>query len=268
MQLQVDYANIRQNGQVFVLDHTFTIPQLNRSRKIWMYLPPDYQIARKRYPVIYMHDGQNLFDESASFAGEWHVEDTLDEAYRMSRVGAIVVGIENSSNGEERIEEYSPWFNEYNQMGGKGEVYMEFLLQELKPYIDRNFRTKPDANHTAMVGSSMGGLITLYAAIKYQHIFGRIGILSPSLWFSEEAFLHVSRIGKQPNTNSRIALLAGAKEPDYVGKATERLYRTLLQAGFHNEDLLFELIVDGEHNEWFWSKAFKQAYQWMFEIKF
>ncbi len=266
MRFRVDHSKVRQQGQVFVLDYTFTIPELNRKRKVWMYLPIDYEATMKRYPVIYMHDGQNLFDEQASFAGEWHVEDTLDELSKEGHERVIIVGIENAQDGEERIKEYSPWFNEYNQMGGNGSTYVKFIIEVLKPYIDRNFRTLPDAAHTGMVGSSMGGLITLYAAIEYQHIFSRIGIFSPSLWFSEEAFLHVDRVGKQAQSVSKFFLASGGKEPDYVSRATERLYHTLLQAGFHNEDLFFEIMPEGKHNEQFWTKAFKEAYKWLFIV--
>ncbi len=251
-------------GQVFVLDHVFHMPSFNRARKVWMYLPPDYQLERKRYPVIYMHDGQNLFDEKASFAGEWHVETSLDELFHRHQNVPIIVGIENAKDGEARIEEYSPWFNEYNKMGGRGDDYLQFIIQTLKPYIDRNFRTLALPEHTGMAGSSMGGLITLYAAIEYQNIFGKSAIFSPSLWFSDQAFSHIHSKGKNHQFHSKIYLVSGSKEPEYVPKATHQLHLTLLNAGFSNDDIHFDIVADGEHSEWFWAKEFPKAYEWLF----
>ena len=116
---------------VSIIQKEFVIPQLNtKPYKVWVYLPPNYQTSTKKYPVIYMHDGQNLFDDKTSFIGEWNVDETLNELYKNTGKGFIVVGIENG--GEERINEYTPWpHEEYG--GGKGSIYIDFIVNTLKP---------------------------------------------------------------------------------------------------------------------------------------
>src|SRR5690606_36165183 len=144
-------------------------------------LPPDYETSAKYYPVLYMHDGQNLFDVRTSFSGEWKVDEHLDSLFLLGDPGCIVVGIDNG--GTNRINEYSPWVNpQYG--GGQGDQYIEFLIETLKPYIDQNYRTLPDAEHTGIMGSSMGGLISYYGGLTNQNVFGRIGAFSSSFWFS------------------------------------------------------------------------------------
>ena len=143
---------------VSIIEKEFIIPELNNiSHKIWVYLPPNYDQSSKKYPVIYMHDGQNLFDNATSYIGEWEVDETLNELFNKTGKGFIVVGIENG--GEERINEYTPWKNE-KYGGGKGEIYIDFLVNTLKPYIDVTYRTKPQQKHTGLIGSSLGGLIS------------------------------------------------------------------------------------------------------------
>ncbi len=165
---------------VQILSTSFAMPQLNRTRRIWLYLPPDYQTGNRRYPVIYMHDGQNLFDNTTSFSGEWGIDETLNQLFPTDS-GAIVVGIDNG--GSDRTNEYSPWMNpQYG--GGQGDLYARFIVETLKPYIDQNFRTKPEREFTATIGSSMGGLISYYLGLKHQQVFSKIGIFSPSFWFS------------------------------------------------------------------------------------
>ncbi len=160
---------------------SFIIPQLNRERRIWMYLPPDYEVSNEAYPVVYMHDAQNLFDETTSYSGEWSVDETLDRLFKDKNLKLIVVGIDNG--GEKRLDEYSPWKNE-KYGGGEGDAYLDFVVNTLKPYIDNNFNTLKDKTNTAIIGSSMGGLISHYAALKYPEVFGKIGVYSPAFWFS------------------------------------------------------------------------------------
>jgi metallo-beta-lactamase class B len=251
-------------GKVFVLQEEFNIPHLNRKRKVWMYLPPDYTNSPKRYPVIYMQDGQNLFDERASFAGEWHVDEALDHLfYHDGDKGSIVVGIENAREGAQRLSEYSPWFNSYNNYGGDGEHYVNFVVHTLKPYIDQHFRTLPNRENTAIMGSSMGALIAIYAVIQHQEVFGKAGIFSPSLWFSENVYSHIDTIRKRQSL--KLYLLAGEKEGAYVSNGLRRLYHTLLQTGFSNNEINMEIAWDGTHQEWFWAREFPKAYKWLME---
>lgn len=160
-------------ANVQVLHTSFFMPQLNRSRKIWLYLPPDYYTTSKTYPVLYMEDVQNLFDNATSFSGEWQVDETLNSLFSQGNYGAIVVGIENG--GGERLNEYSPWLKTSYKEGGDGDAYMQFVREILKPYIDSNFRTKQQPQFNALVGISMGALISVYGADKYPDKFEKVG---------------------------------------------------------------------------------------------
>jgi len=170
-------------GCLKVLEHLYS-PQLGNERDILLYLPPSYSHSQKGYPVIYMHDGQNLFDEVTSFAGEWHVDSTM-ETLSTEGVEAIVVGIPNA--GPKRIEEYAPFYDPQHGDSRHGDKYLTFITDTLKPLIDRDFRTLPQRAHTGIMGSSLGGLISLYAFFQYPDTFGFVGAMSPSLWFANQA---------------------------------------------------------------------------------
>lgn len=164
-------------SNVQIMNKAFYMPQLDRNRKIWIYLPPDYQTSTKTYPVLYMQDGQNLFDNTTSFSGEWQVDETLNKLFNEGDYGAIVVGIDNG--GDSRINEYTPWNNpQYG--GGEGDKYMQFVAETLKPFVDANYRTKPSAEYNALIGSSLGSLISTYGGIIYSGIFSKIGSFSPA----------------------------------------------------------------------------------------
>jgi metallo-beta-lactamase class B len=141
-------------ASVSILDTAFAMPQLERTRRIWLYLPPGYAASTRRYPVLYMHDGQNLFDAATSFAGEWGVDETLDSLHALGDPGVIVVGIDNGRM--KRMDEYTPWHNT-RYGGGEGDAYVDFLTQTLKPYVDAHYRTLAERVHTGVAGSSMGG---------------------------------------------------------------------------------------------------------------
>lgn len=252
-------SNSTATFNVSIVDENFEIPQLNRERKIWIYLPPDYESSNKSYPVLYMHDAQNVFDLYTSFSGEWEVDESLNALFDSGDDGIIVVGIENG--GASRIDEYSPWVNP-TYGGGEGEEYMEFIVETLKPYIDTNYRTRPEREHTGLMGSSMGGLITMYGAIEHQDVFSKAGVFSPSFWFSSEAYTHVENTGKQ--ADMRIYLLAGENEGPGVVENTLAMYNTLQAAGFSESELFFITHVDGQHSEWYWRREFPDAYIWLY----
>jgi predicted alpha/beta superfamily hydrolase len=162
-------------------------PQLHNYRDVFVYLPPSYGAdAGRRYPVLYMHDGQNLFDPELSFSGAWRVDLAMETAARLG-YEAIVVGVANT--GGSRIDEYGPFFDESVGGGGTGDLYVDFLVHTLKPMIDTQFRTQPEPPTTGILGSSMGGLISLYAFFREPHHFGACGVLSPALWFGKRAIL-------------------------------------------------------------------------------
>jgi predicted alpha/beta superfamily hydrolase len=248
--------------QVSILSENFFIPQLNRSRKIWLYLPPDYHSSQKHYPVLYMHDGQNLFDRQTAFAGEWKVDESLDSLFNLGDHGCIVVGIENG--GSQRLNEYSPWVNpQYG--GGQGDAYISFIISTLKPYVDSVYRSLPEPEFTGIMGSSMGGLISLYASIKYPDVFGKTGALSSSFWFSPNSYTYVSDTGAEEG--SYIYMIAGGQEGGNQIKDMEKMQETLINAGLPSSNVISVPHPDGAHSEWYWSREFPKVYQWLFEKK-
>ncbi|MEY1638013.1 alpha/beta hydrolase [Tenuifilum osseticum] len=251
------------SANVRFLPSTLEMKQLNRRRAVRLYLPPNYS-KRQQFPVIYMHDGQNVFDESTSFAGEWRVDEIMDSLYYNCGFAAIVVAIYNDS--KERINEYSPWRNDSLGMGGDGDKYAYFVAKELKPFIDKNYRTNPEPKFNAIFGSSMGGLISLYIGLKYPDAFGRVGVFSPSLWFSPKVFEYVSKYKRR--ADQKIYLLAGEKESETLVEDMKMLEHHLYKAGYKDEDYVkMKIAPDGRHSEWFWSREFTEALEYLFEIR-
>ena len=248
---------------VSVIDTAFAIPQLGRTRRVWVYLPPDYATSDKRYPVLYMHDGQNVFDDSTSGFGEWGVDETMDSLFAAGDPGAIVVAVDHG--GQKRLDEYSPWRNA-RYGGGEGDAYVDFLAQTLKPYIDRRYRTRTDRLSTAVAGSSMGGLISLYAILKYPEVFGRAGVFSPALWFSEQNYAY-ARAARPPLPGTRIDFVVGVREgdtPEVYVHDQRRMIDTLAAAGYRVGVQVDSAVrADGTHQEWFWRREFPRVYLWL-----
>jgi predicted alpha/beta superfamily hydrolase len=250
-------------ANVSILEKEFIIDGLNDiSHKVWLYLPPNYNDSEESYPVIYMHDAQNLFDDATSFVGEWQVDETLNELYKTTGKGFIVVGIENG--GEKRIEEYTPWKHE-KYGGGKGDIYINFLTNELKPFIDKNYRTKTTAEQTAIIGSSLGGLISFYGGLKHPEVFGKIGALSTSFWFSNKVTDFAKENGNQQN--SKIYFLVGGKEGDSMVPDTENMAKLLVDLGFPNENIKTKIVAEGKHSESFWKTEFLEVITFLYNLK-
>ncbi len=246
---------------VMVLTDSFYIPQLDRYRRVWLYLPPDYDSSDKHYPVLYMQDGQNVFDQATSFAGEWQVDETLNQLFAQGDPGCIVVAVDNG--GALRLSEYSPWFNEQYQAGGEGEAMADFFALTLKPWIDAHYRTLPDRDHTGIMGSSLGGLISLYAFLKHQDVFGRVGSFSPAYWFNPEIYDYALQQGRQ--APARIYTLAGGEEDPGITQGAGTMHQRLQQAGFaEGDELYYDIVPGGHHNEAFWAQEFGDAYLWLF----
>jgi alpha-glucosidase len=251
-------ANSTANEQVQIWDQAMNIPQLERERRIWVYLPQDYKSSGKSYRVLYMHDGQNVFDASTSFAGEWKVDETLTRLENEGYETAIVVAIDNG--GSHRIDEYSPFINP-SYGGGEGDDYLDFIIGSLKPAIDAEFRTLDGPENTGIMGSSMGGLISHYAYFRNPEVFGRIGIFSPSYWFSDEYFSYTSQQGK--SGEPRLAIVAGSQEAT-ISENANQMKEILENQGFTEEDLLVEIVPNGTHSESFWAQEFEDAFMWLF----
>jgi len=228
-------------------------PQLDNTRDILVYLPSDHGRDDRRFPVIYMHDGQNLFDPATSFAGEWAV-DQIMEAGKEAGLEAIVVAIPNT--GRDRTNEYSP-FLDSKAGGGKGEPYLRFIVETIKPIIDADFRTLPGREHTGIAGSSMGGLISLYAFFRYRHVFGFAGVMSPSLWFANHAVLEW--VMRQPFAGGRIYIDVGMKEGQRTLDDVMRLRDVLEAKGYRNlNDLLCVVDTAGDHSERAWARRVRR----------
>jgi metallo-beta-lactamase class B len=211
-----------------------------------------------------MHDGQNVFDAATSGFGEWGVDETLDSLHAAGGPDAIVVAVDHG--GTKRLDEYSPWRNA-RYGGGEGAAYVDFLVRTLKPYVDRRYRTLPDAAHTGVAGSSMGGLISLYAGLKYPDVFGRVGVFSPALWFAADSVLAYARRSR-PHAGQRFWFVTGAHEgdtPEVYVNDQRRMIDTLAAAGFRvGVQLESAIRADGTLAEWFWRREFPLAYRWLF----
>ena len=248
-------------ANVKILAADFEIPQLKRKRRIWVYLPLDYAQTQKRYPVLYMQDGQNLFDAKTSYAGEWKVDETLNALAGAQKRACIVIGIDNGS--EKRMTEYAPW--DHPRFGKQeGVAYTKFMVETLKPYIDNNFRTLKGPESTAVMGSSMGGLIAFYAALEYPQVFGRAGVFSPSFWHAEAAFEFAKTKAPQAKKLKMYMFTGGQEGKAEMIAPMQRMTKILREAGFSKRRLYSAVPENGQHNEAFWAREFSGAYTWLF----
>ncbi len=250
-------------GAMAVLRDVFS-PELHNYRDVYVYLPPSYAAAPSgrrtadpdaRFPVIYMHDGQNLFDPELSFSGAWRVDLAMQTA---ARVGyeAIVVGVANT--GGSRIDEYSPFFDDRVGGGGTADRYVDFLLHTLKPTVDAQFRTRPEPAATGVLGSSMGGLVSAYAFFRAPHAFGMCGIMSPALWFADRAILPFVEAADAPP--GRIWLDVGTAEGARTVANVRLLGELLARKGYREGESLRTVVAAGAaHNEAAWGRRLKKA---------
>lgn len=247
------------SANVHVIDTAFFMPQLNRYRRIWIYLPPSYnKLKTNTYPVLYMQDGQNLFNEQTAFAGEWGIDETLDSMAKKGDKECIVVGIDNSS--DKRMNEYNP-YDDAKYGKGEGKQYLEFIATTLKPFIDKNYRTQKDAPHTFIAGSSMGALISLYALVQYPDVFGGAGVLSPSFWLTPQLYTDVANVKWQKKF--RIYLYAGEKESASMIRDMQKMYNIIKGKNCcEMQDITFPL---GQHNEKYWRQEFPDFYKWLLQ---
>lgn len=218
-------------GDLKIIDR-FPIPQLHRLRRIWIWLPPGYENSGRRYPVLYMQDGQNVFDRKTSYAGEWQVDESLAALLGAGKApAAIAVAVDNGR--ELRMREYVP-----AALSGRavdeGEQYAEFLARTLKSYIDAHFRTLQDRDHTAVAGSSAGAAISFYAGVKYPEVFSRVGAFS--FVISKDFIGNIFQLWKLFPRDPALLM---------------RFYLHVEPGGVHNE-------VD-------WAKRFPPAYEWLFK---
>lgn len=240
-------------GSLEVIPDVYS-PQLGNRRDILVYLPSSYSRTDRPYPVLYMHDGQNLFDPTTSFAGEWGMDAAMARAPRKGR-RAIVVGIPNM--GVDRIREYSPFVDPTNG-GGMGDAYLDFLLQTVKPMIDAQYRTLPGVASTGIAGSSLGGFISLYAFFRSPQSWGYCGVLSPALWFAGGAIFRYVR--EAPYVPGRIYLDVGTREGEGTLHNAREMRDLLVAKGYERgKDLHWVEDEGGMHNEAAWGRRMRTA---------
>lgn len=264
------FSRSTASPQVHVLDERFYFPRLDVHRPVWIYLPADYEVSEKHYPVIYMHDGQHLFDEATSVgrAGpvEWMVDETIDE----SPNDAIVVGIAHAPTYREREAEYKVGLSE-ERTDYRGDLYLADIVYTLKPYIDRHFRTCAAFRSTAMVGSSLGGLLTLYAGVQYSSVFGTLGVFSPSLWIGHSLYEKL-----QDDATREVLSLSPQYYYFYIGDKEERSDKSRRPGEMADDMKAFvdffrdnssatvclDIDPQGKHGALYWQKAFARFFAW------
>ncbi len=257
-----------------ILHTAFGSTYLKQPRTIAIWLPPSYADSTDRYPVLYLHDGQNLFDAStAAFGTEWNADETATDRIEQNRISPVIlVGIWNTPD---RIMEYTPTFDKSIGAGGSGDAYVHFLVEELKPFIDRSYRTRPDRKSTVIGGSSLGGLISLYACEKSSSTFSGCAAISPTLGWDDEAFLKGVEQSAEWVHSTRIWLDMGSKEGKSHETQTNSLVRAnrfadilrgigKVQGKVQGKDLHVLTIPDGQHNEAAWSKRFGDVLEFFF----
>lgn len=243
---------------VTVLEPDFFMPQLDRYRTVRIYTPPGYAGGDEHHRVMYLHDAQNCFDASTAFAGEWEIDETLDALHASGDPGCIVVAIDHGS--EHRFDEYNPYLHP-TYGGGEGDAYVDFLVETLKPWVDEHYRTLPDRGHTGIAGSSMGGLISQYAAFREPGVFSRVGVFSPAYWTADPIFDFITT-ADHPDPMRVYTVVGELEGPAYVGDVVD-MDAAMTASGLGTDEYLTTVHADGEHSEWYWAREFPAAYQWL-----
>ena len=257
--------------------HWLDVPYYDEKRRLRVLLPKDYdKESWATYPVLYLHDGQNVFYSRESFSGySWKLIPTIKQGLTLPKT--IIVGIDN--HGDKRLDEYGPWQSdlpgEGQPAGGDGMAYAKWVVETVKPFIDQNYRTKPDRKNTLLAGSSMGGLITAYMGAAYPEIFGNLGVFSLCSWFSERDFLRFIKLHPL-NVDTKLYIQTGTLEGDeadavfisdmnqaYIDCALAYYQRTL-EAGHPLDKIWLRILANETHTEYYWAKHFKDFLEFTF----
>jgi predicted alpha/beta superfamily hydrolase len=244
-----------------VISENFYIPQLDRYRKVWALLPYDYHNTDKRYPVLYLQDAQNLFNEGSGF-GNWEIDKKLSILAEYGRGDLIIIAIEHGS--EERIKEYI-FDNDHVASGSEGKKYIRFIADTLKPFVDENYRTKKDRDNTGIGGSSLGALISIYSGFLYPEVYSKLLIFSPSLWV--EPNNNFPMMNFRVPFKTKIYLYGGGQEGSKMVKRIH-IFEEYLKKWEEKKLFDFEFKTninpEGTHNEFYWSQEFPRAIEWLF----
>jgi len=220
---------------------------LGNRRDVLVWLPPQYGTEpKRRFPVLYLHDGQNVFDAATSFAGEWRADEAATALIGAKRMEPIIM-VAVPNRGAERGDEYL--WSRVGNMGGRGDLYGRFLAEELKPFVDRTYRTKRGPGDTGLIGSSLGGLITLHLGLTRPDVWGKLGVVSPSVWWNGREILR-----EIVRTPARIWLDVGTDESPDAERDARDLRDALLQKGWREgRDLAFDVDPGAKHDEAAWA---------------
>jgi predicted alpha/beta superfamily hydrolase len=245
--------------KVHLISEEFEIPQLNKTRRIWALLPYDYEESNETYPVLYLQDAQNLFNEKAKY-GNWEIDKKLAvmSEYKIGKI--IVIAIEHAEH--DRIKEYNVG---KTLLGvGQGKKYIRFITDTLKPFIDKNFRTKTEREHTGIGGSSMGGLVSIFSGLMYPEVYGKLMIFSPSLWVIPK--MDFANIDFSEPGDTKIYLYAGGDESATMIEHVKKFKKNMIQNEFVTSKMKINLSINirGKHNETYWSDEFPKAIEWLF----
>jgi predicted alpha/beta superfamily hydrolase len=245
----------------------FASRYLSTPRDLVVYLPPGYDSAAAPCPVLYLQDGQNLFDPHTAFGGQdWRADVTADDLILRGTIEPlIVVGVYNT--GVRRISEYTPSKDPRRRKGGKGDRYAKMMAHEIKPFIDRAYRTRRSAAHNGVGGSSLGGLVSLETGLLYPRVFGRLALLSPSVWWDNRSILEMVQAYKFEG-RARIWLDSGTDEGDAPQQAIadlKLLRDALTEKGWREGvDLRCSEVPGAGHNERAWGARFGDVLQYLF----
>jgi predicted alpha/beta superfamily hydrolase len=244
---------------------------LKNQRDIWVYLPPCYRRSTScRYPVFYLHDGQNVFDAATAFGGtEWNADETAQELINRRLIEPLII-VAVGSVGEDRIHEYTPTNGRLEPNGasdaksrGLLRDYGRFLVHELKPFIDQTYRTRPDKDSTGLGGSSLGGLASLILSLWFPNTFTRIAALSPSIWWDDFVIYRIVEEIDEAPRSSKIWLDTGTHEEGW--ERAGHLRDQLIERGWRlHEDLHYKEVQGAEHAEWAWSARFEAVLRFLF----
>ncbi len=248
--------------QVKLISDEFEIPQLNKKRKIWALLPHDYDISNENYPVLYLQDAQNLFNENAEF-GNWEIDKKLAvmSEYNIGKI--IIIAIEHAD--KDRIKEYNVGKTVLGS--GQGKQYIRFVTDTLKPFVDSNFKTKSEREFTGIGGSSMGGLVSIFSGLMYPEVYGKLMIFSPSLWVVPK--LNIPNDIDESYQDTKIYLYAGGDESATMIEHVKRFKKNMVKSEFVSDKMKINLSInmEGKHNESYWSDEFPKAIEWLFFSK-
>ncbi len=245
--------------KIELLGDTFKTPKLGPTRRVHVLLPHDYADSGKHYPVLYLHDGQNLFGGGAGY-GSWEVDQKMALLAARQHHEVILISIDHAH--DERIQEFT--FHRTRAGAGRGQYYLDFICRTLKPIVDRRFRTLPDAAHTGIGGSSLGGLISIYAGLIHPDVFGRLMVFSPSLWISPK--IYFDAIQFRAPVPMKIYAYGGEQESRYMVPNIQRFNEALARQQYGGNSIDIHLSVDptGTHQEAHWSREFPKAVEWLF----